>query len=112
MTSLAKLIGSISLGATLVLSAGCLARAESSPPPAGPSATYVTLRVEGMTCASCAFTVRTALEKLDGVKNAKVSKAENQAVIDYDPAKVTPKQMVDAINKLGYRASLPAAEGS
>ena len=27
----------------------------------------------------------------------------------YDPAKVKPQQMVDAINHAGYRASLPAA---
>ncbi len=112
MNSLAKLIGTLGLGASLALCPGCSARAESPPAAATQTATSVTLKVEGMTCASCAFTVRTVLKKLEGVKGAKVSKAENRAVVDFDPATVTPQQMIDAINKAGYRASLPAAMGS
>ena len=114
MNSLAKLISSLGLSASLALCPCCSteAQAEARPAQATQSATSVTLEVEGMTCASCAFTVRTALKKLDGVKEAKVSKAENQAVVDFDPAKVTPQQMVDAINKAGYRGSLPAPKGS
>jgi Cu+-exporting ATPase len=69
--------------------------------------------VEGMTCASCTLSVRTALEKLDGVKEAKVSRPERQAVVVYDPAKVSPQQLVDAVNRLGYKASLrPERAGS
>ena len=64
----------------------------------------VTLGVEGMSCGSCALTIRIALKKLEGVKDAKVSFDEKRAVIDYDPAKVTPEQMVAAIVKLGYEA--------
>ena len=114
MNSLAKLITSLSLGVSLTLCPSCSTKAQAEVPSAQAtqSATSVTLEVEGMTCASCAFTVRTALKKLDGVKEAKVSKAENQAVVDFDPAKVTPQQMVDAINKAGYRGSLPAPKGS
>lgn len=113
MNSLAMLISSLGL-ASLTLCPCCSTRASAEAPSAQatPSATSVTLEVEGMTCASCAFTVRAALKKLDGVKDAKVSKAANQAVVDFDPAKVTPRQMVDAIDKAGYRGSLPAPAGS
>lgn len=84
------------------------ARAEG---PAAGSAT-VSLHVEGMTCASCKVAVRTALSKLDGVRDAKVDVHRKSAAIDYDPARVTPQQMVDAVNRLGYQASLPAKGGS
>jgi Cu+-exporting ATPase len=56
--------------------------------------------------------VRTALSKLDGVKHARVDLAEKSAAVEYDPARVTPQQMVDAVNRLGYKASLPEKPGS
>lgn len=70
-----------------------------------------TLRVGGMSCASCRVAVRTALSKLDGVKDAKVDMANKSATVEYDPSKVTPQQLVDAVNRLGCRASLPAKSG-
>jgi copper chaperone CopZ len=71
-----------------------------------------TLHVGGMTCPSCKVAVRTALSKLDGVKDAKVDVANKSATVEYDPSKVTPQQLVDAVNRLGYQASLPAKSGS
>ncbi len=85
------------------------ARAEGTA--AAGSATVV-LRVEGMTCPSCKVAVRTALSKLGGVKDARVDVVRKSATIDYDPNRVTPHQMVDAVNRLGYQASLPAKTGS
>ena len=72
----------------------------------------VALTVEGMTCPSCSVAVRTALKRLDGVREAKVDVAAKRAVVEYEPAKVTPKQLVDAVNRLGYQASLPSTQGS
>lgn len=65
-----------------------------------------------MTCPSCKVAVRFALTKLDGVKDAKVDVAKKSATVDYDPAKVTPKQLVDAVNRLGYEASISSRSGS
>lgn len=76
------------------------------------SGASVSLHVEGMTCASCKVAVRTALTKLDGVKGDRVDVANKSATIEYDPTKVTPQQLVDAVNRLGYQASLPANSGS
>jgi Cu/Ag efflux protein CusF len=45
------------------------------------------------------------LEGLDGVVNAEVSFEEKAATVEYDPAKVTPEQMMAAINTIGFRAS-------
>ncbi len=85
------------------------ARAEGT---AAAGSATVALHVEGMTCPSCKVAVRTALSKLDGVKDARVDVAKKSATVDYDPARVTPPQMVDAVNRLGYEASLPAKSGS
>jgi copper chaperone CopZ len=66
-----------------------------------------TLGVEGMTCGGCAASVKIVLKKLDGVSMAMVSFAEKKATVTYDPAKVTPQQMADAIAaKLGYKAKV------
>jgi len=68
------------------------------------------LQIEGMTCGACTTSVKIVLEKLDGVSNVKVSFKDKQAVVRYDPAKVTPEQMVEVIHgKLPYKAHM--AEG-
>ncbi|MDF1552862.1 MAG: metal-binding (seleno)protein [Deferrisomatales bacterium] len=69
----------------------------------------VELAVKGMTCASCTFAVKAALKKLDGVKDAKVSYREKKAVVTYDPDRVTPEDLVSAVDKTGFTASLPAS---
>ena len=51
-----------------------------------------------------------ALEELPGVNKAVASYAEKKAMVDYDPATVTPDQMCVALVKAGYVAH-PAAEG-
>ena len=109
MTSITTLVRTVALGAALALSASCSSNAGAqTSAEKTTNAQTVALTVEGMTCASCSVAVRTALKKLDGVKDAKISVSENRAVIEYEPAKVTPRQMVEAVNKLGYQASLPA----
>jgi cation transport ATPase len=45
-----------------------------------------------------------ALEELPGVKKAYASYAGKKAVVDYDPATVTPDQMCQALRKTGYAA--------
>lgn len=67
----------------------------------------VVIPVEGMTCATCEIAVRHALRRIDGVKSTEVSAANNTAIVDYEPAKTNPEQLVAAINSTGYRASLP-----
>lgn len=72
-----------------------------------PSGRTATLQIEGMTCGACATSAKIVLEKLDGVSDAKVSFKEKQAVVTYDPAKVTPEKMVEAIHaNLPYKAKV------
>jgi copper chaperone CopZ len=109
MNLVLKLIAPLVAGAALALCLCCSSKAgpEGAAAVSVPAVSTVTIAVEGMTCASCSVAVRTALKHLDSVRDARVSVEEKRAVVDYEPAKVTPEKMVEAINKLGYRASLP-----
>jgi copper ion binding protein len=78
---------------------------------AAPGVASVTLHVEGMSCASCKAAVKTAIARLPGVTDAKVDLEKKSATVEYDASKVSPQKMVDAVNQLGFEASLPAATG-
>jgi Cu+-exporting ATPase len=69
----------------------------------------VELPIQGMTCASCANRIERRLNKLDGV-NASVNYATEKATVEYDPAEVAPEHLVEAVEAVGYHATLPAAE--
>ncbi|MGQ0712324.1 MAG: metal-binding (seleno)protein [Gemmatimonadaceae bacterium] len=69
----------------------------------------VTLNVTGMTCGGCAIATRKVLERLEGVKEAEVSYEDQRAVVTYDPDRVTVEQMIAAVKKLGYTATVVAS---
>ncbi len=58
------------------------------------------LKLVGMHCASCAITIQKQLEKL-GVK-AEVSFATEEAKVEFDPEKIPPRKIIEAIRKAGY----------
>lgn len=64
----------------------------------------VTLHVEGMHCATCPITVRVAVSRLAGVRDVTVSLEQARAVVSYDPARVTPARIIQAIEEAGYHA--------
>lgn len=72
----------------------------------------VTFAVEGWTCGSCAASTRIALKKLDGVGDVKTDHVKMEAVVTYGDAKVAPEKMIQAIEKLGYKATVKAAAPS
>lgn len=69
-----------------------------------PATATVVLHVEGMHCATCPITVRTVLRRLDGVSDAVVSTESKTARVTYDPARVTPARMAQAVTDAGYPA--------
>lgn len=71
---------------------------------ATPAPSVVTLRITGMTCGGCVLGVRKVLTRLDGVTSADVSYKQANAVVRFDPSKVTTTQMIAAIKTLGYTA--------
>lgn len=72
-----------------------------------PGLTRVVVPVEGMTCATCEIAVRSAVQRVSGVKSVQVSVATNKASVDFDPTQANTEQIVSAINSTGYRAAAP-----
>ncbi|MEW5723602.1 MAG: heavy metal translocating P-type ATPase [Thermodesulfobacteriota bacterium] len=59
--------------------------------------------VVGMTCARCAATVeRTLREQAPGVSSAAVNFATETAVVEYDPALISPQILAEAVREAGY----------
>lgn len=65
-----------------------------------------TIKIEGMTCAGCAANVESALKQQPGVKSVSVTLESGQAIVSFDSSQVIAAQLVEAINKLGYKASI------
>lgn len=62
------------------------------------------LKIAGMHCASCALNIEKQLNKDEGVVKASVNYANNQARIEYDPAKIDKSRMGQIISQAGdYR---------
>ncbi len=68
----------------------------------------VHLGIGGMSCSFCADTLRQAVRRLPGVEEVSVSLAHEEALVRYDPARVTEAQIADAIRSVGYTVRDPA----
>lgn len=64
------------------------------------------LKVEGMYCGACEVKVQSALKKIPGVKKAKVSLKEEEAIVTYKKGKVAIAQLIEAVKQVGYQASI------
>jgi len=72
----------------------------------------VTFDVKGWTCGSCAAATRIALRKVDGVEAVKTDLEKAEVSVTYDDTKTGPEKMVEAIERLGYRATVKAGTSS
>ncbi|MGJ7045700.1 heavy metal translocating P-type ATPase [Thermoanaerobacterium thermosulfurigenes] len=61
-----------------------------------------TLKITGMTCASCAARIEKGLKNLEGIDEANVNLAVEKATVVYDPEKVDIDDMTKKIEDLGY----------
>lgn len=66
----------------------------------------ISFRVSGMHCASCAANIGRALKKTDGIVDASVNYANEQARVTFSPDDVSRQQIVAAVDAAGYRAHL------
>ena len=66
--------------------------------------TTTTLKVTGMTCGHCVRAVTDAIGALQGVQSTDVQLQTGQAIVVYDQAKVSPRDMVSAVMDEGYTA--------
>lgn len=63
-----------------------------------------TLTVTGMTCGHCQSAVEDALRNTPGVRSARVDLDAGKAMVDYDDAKTSPRELTNAVADAGYSA--------
>ncbi len=61
------------------------------------------IEIKGMHCSSCVKNIQNAVMDLNGVKNVKVSLADEKAWVKFNPKKTNLAEIKKAINKLGYK---------
>jgi len=70
----------------------------------------VTLAVPGMTCAACPLTVKTALNRVEGVIRADVSYERREAVVTFENEQTSVAELTRATANAGYPSSLKGAD--
>lgn len=68
--------------------------------------------VTGMTCAACQARVQKSVSHLTGVQDCNVNLLKNSMVVTYDNQTVNSGQIIAAVEKAGYGASLRQAKSS
>ncbi len=61
-----------------------------------------TFPVLEMTCAACAVSVESMLKSVEGVKDAGVNFANQDAWVEYNPAVATPEILQNTVRSIGY----------
>ncbi|HET6672563.1 MAG TPA: heavy-metal-associated domain-containing protein [Agromyces sp.] len=69
---------------------------------------HSTFRAEGFSCPSCVAKIEKQVGRLDGVKDVSVKFASSRVEVDHDPAIAATDDIIAAIAKAGYRATLSA----
>ena len=67
----------------------------------------IQLKIGGMSCSFCADTINKACMRMDGVSDVHVSLAHEEALIEYDPGKITPVEFQSTLRALGYKIRDP-----
>ena len=97
----------LALGAT-----GMLSMVAVSPLAAQSAGTQVaalqtmSFTIENMTCALCPVTVKTAMERVSGVRSVRVDFDATTATVVFDPSVATPAAIAAASANAGYPAAI------
>ncbi|MBL7177979.1 MAG: copper-translocating P-type ATPase [Desulfobacteraceae bacterium] len=70
----------------------------------------ITLPVTGMTCANCAMNIERNVKKLEGVRDANVNFATEQAVVSFEPDELRIDELVEKIHDAGYGVAQTTVE--
>ncbi|KAJ3026059.1 hypothetical protein HDV00_012197 [Rhizophlyctis rosea] len=77
--------------------------------PRGPIST-VSLSVHGMTCASCVASIEKHLRSSPAIISSKVALLAERAEVQYNEHAITPQQIADMINDIGFVAEVVPEE--
>ncbi|KAK2583714.1 hypothetical protein KPH14_009634 [Odynerus spinipes] len=70
----------------------------------------VKIRIEGMTCQSCVKSIEGTIGARPGVVNIRVDLKEKIGHVQFKPDEITPMELVEAIEDMGFTASLPSSD--
>jgi copper chaperone CopZ len=65
------------------------------------------MKIGGMQCSFCVGSINRGFRQMDGVSEVSVSLAHEEALVQYDPRRVTPPQLKDTLVALGYNVRDP-----
>lgn len=105
MSRLATSFLLVAVTAPTLLATGCGASAVH-PIEAAAATHSATFEVEGMTCAACSVTVRTAVRQLDGVGTVEVAQTAGRATVTFDGGMISAQQIAERISRAGYEAAV------
>ncbi|XP_014467713.1 PREDICTED: copper-transporting ATPase 1 [Dinoponera quadriceps] len=72
----------------------------------------VKIDIEGMTCQSCVRNIEGMISARPDVVNIRVVLAEKAGYIEYKTRETTPQDLAEAIEDMGFTASLPASDNA
>jgi Cu+-exporting ATPase len=72
-----------------------------------PDRARIRARIAGMHCSLCTGTIEKALGKHAGVDKVSVSLTHEQALVEYDPMRVQPQDLLLTLRHMGYTISDP-----
>ncbi|XP_045204361.2 LOW QUALITY PROTEIN: copper-transporting ATPase 1-like [Mercenaria mercenaria] len=88
------------------------AKVSASPVPSSVESTEaVTISIKGMTCQSCVKTIEGKISELKAVKSIKVSLENETGLIVYYPDRTTSQMLADAVDDMGFEASVKEDTG-
>lgn len=78
-------------------------------PTTGLLAETTDIHVKGMTCQSCVKHIQGVVSDLAGVSHISVSLDDELATVEFDPSLTNAQKICDAIDDVGFEATLPQA---
>jgi heavy metal translocating P-type ATPase len=76
-------------------------------PASRPDRARIRARIAGMHCSLCTGTIERALGRHPGVEKVAVSLTHEQALVEYDPRRVAPRDLLRTLRQMGYTISDP-----
>lgn len=62
-------------------------------------------RIDGMHCSNCAMNIEGIEDDLPGIKQISASYQKGQMVVEFDEARVSENQILEAVKERGYQVS-------
>lgn len=68
------------------------------------------ISVQGMHCSSCTYNIEINISSLKGIKSIKVDLDSQLAIVHYSPTEISPLDIVEKIEDLGFMARVKSVE--